>query len=234
MSAVPSSMPIEANLQHQAAHWTDLATQFAITDLESYETAVGHLRAIKSLQAEADATFDPIIKKAHETHRESLDQKKRVTGPLLQAEVWLKQKMSVFIARQEREREEERRRLREEQARLALEAREAEIEEAETEGASPEELKAIVNAPLRIAPSMAMPPAVPRVQGIAMRDMWQAEVTNFPTLVKFVAANLQYINLLQPNESAIGGMARSLRSSMSIPGIRVSNPTNIAVRKASS
>ncbi len=230
MSAAPViPMPPQQELQRKATQWTELARDFKIADKATYELAAEHLQTIKGLQAEADKTFDPIIRKAHEAHKEALAQKKRINDPLLQAESLLKSTMGAYVREQERKRQEEERRLREQQERLAAEQREAEIEEAEAAGASVEEVAAIAEAPLRYAPVIVTQP--PRTAGISSREIWKAEITSMQALVKFVAANPQYLNLLQANTAAIGGLARSLKSTMHIPGIRVYSEANIAARR---
>jgi hypothetical protein len=226
-SAVVVASPAGQELQHQATEWTELAKSTVVVDALSYEIAATHLQAIKALQAEADETFDPIIKRAHETHKEALAQKKHITDPLTQAEAVLKRSMASYVQDQERKRLEEERRLREQAELEAAQAREAEIEEAEAHGATVEEVQAIAQSPLRVSPVITAP-VTTRVQGIISREVWKAEVTNLIALVKFVSANPQFISLIQPNTAAINGLARSLRSTMNIPGVRVWSEANIA------
>ena len=230
MSALATTGP-DRELQHEADSWIGLAEALKVVDALSYEIAGTHLHAIKALQGEADATFDPIISKAHQAHAEALKQKRRITDPLTRAESLLKRNMGSYIQEQQRKQREEERRLREEAERVAAEAREVEIEEAEATGATTEEVAAIIQAPLRVAPVVTAP-ATPRMQGISSRENWKAEVTNLLALIKFVAANPQFANLLQPNTVAIGGMARSMRSAMNIPGIKVWSESNIAAKRS--
>ena len=71
------------------------------------------LTVIKSLRKEIDATFDPIIKKQLEAHREAIAQKKKVDAPLIEAEGIIKPRMAAWNTEQERIRREEEDRLRE-------------------------------------------------------------------------------------------------------------------------
>jgi hypothetical protein len=120
------------------------------------------------------------------------------------------------------------RRLRAEAERLAAENREAEIEEAEAAGATQEEVAVLAQAPLQVAPVMRS--AAPKMAGISQRELWRGEVTDLYALVRFVAENRQYLNLIQANTAAVGAMARTLRSAMNIPGVRVLREANIATR----
>lgn len=220
----------EQQLSRQTAYWVEIAEHTEITDHPSYEMAAAHLQAIKALQDEANRTFDPIIQKAHAAHKEALAQKKRVCDPLTQAESLLKRSMGAYIQDQERIRREEERRLREDAEREAAEAREREIEAAEALGASVEEITVIAEAPLRRAPVVMTAPA--KVAGISAREIWKAEVTSLPALIKYVAAHPELQGLLSPNLPAINSLARSLRSALNMPGVRVWSESNIASRRA--
>lgn len=223
------TIPAPPDLGQKVTTWTQLANQLKIVDRTSCEQASRDLVAIKELQKEADESFDPIIRKAHEAHKEAIAQKKRITDPLVLAETALKSKISEYLESERQAREEEERRLRAEADRLAAEQREAEIEEAEAAGASSEEIEVLAQAPLSVAPVVRWS-APPKVNGISSRELWHAEVTNFEALVKFVAQNTQFRNLLQANPVAIGAMARTLRSAMNVPGVKVWRETTVATR----
>lgn len=229
MSTTVTTMTTE--LTRKTDFWRDLAEHTEIIDHPSYEMAAEHLQAIKALQAEADQTFDPIVQKAYAAHREALSQKKRITDPLNQAESILKRNMGVYAQEQARLRMEEERRLREEAERQAAEEREREIEAAETAGASIEEVAVIAEAPLVRRPVVVA--QAPRVQGVSSREIWKAEVTNVQALIKYVATRPELANLLAPNMPAINALARSLRSAMNVPGVRVWPESNIAARRTS-
>jgi hypothetical protein len=224
-------IPMTTELTRKTSFWIDVAEHTEIIDHPSYEMAAEHLQAIKALQAEADQTFDPIISKAFAAHKEALAQKKRITEPLNQAEGMLKRNMGVYAQEQARLRMEEERRLREQAEREAAEEREREIEAAEAAGASQEEVAVITEAPLLRRPVVMAPS--PKVNGVSSREIWKADVTDLAALVKYVATRPDLVNLLLPNLPAINAQARSLRSAMNIPGVRVWAETNIAARRTS-
>jgi hypothetical protein len=70
MSAVLSPAP-QQELGHQVMTWTELAKQLSVTDQTTFQQGGRYLLAIKELQTQADETFDPIIRKAHEAHKEA-------------------------------------------------------------------------------------------------------------------------------------------------------------------
>lgn len=218
--------PVETKFSKQTGYWLEIANSTEIFDYPGYEMAAAHLQAIKELKAEADKTFDPIVAAAFATHKEAVAQKKRICEPLNQAETVLKAAMATYAQEQERIRRDEERRLREEAERQAAEEREREIEHAEANGATSEEIAVMVEAPLQRKPVVVAP--VQRVSGITMRETWKAEITDLAALVKYVSTRPELSNLLAPNLPAINALARSLRSALNIPGVRVYNEASIA------
>lgn len=250
-------------LTNQALTWPEKARAVQITSSEGLEQAAEMLRGIKDLRGEVNATFDPIVSKAFAAHREATAAKKRAEGPLAEAEQILRGQITGYQLEQERLRKEAERRARaeaeersrQERERLAAEQRRAEEEArkaaedqkladalaAESEGAPPEEVEAILEAPVEVVP-MVMPvspapvvapviAAAPRPAGIsAPRENWSAEVDDLHALVTFVAANPGMLNLVQANTVALNQMARAQKQLLKIPGVRPKNNPTISVR----
>lgn len=86
-------------------------------------------------------------------------------------------------------------------------------------------------ATVQAAP-VVMVSAAPKVSGISGKTKWKGEVTNKLKLIQFVAANPQFIGLLDANESAINKMASALKSAMIVDGVRVYEERQIAARAA--
>lgn len=74
--------------------------------------------------------------------------------------------------------------------------------------------------------------ATPKVAGIAIKTKWKGEVKDKLALIKFVAANPQFIGLVDANESAINKMASALKQAMIVDGVRVYEERQIAARAA--
>lgn len=198
------SVPEQAKLAH-------------IIDNQTYERAAGILLTIKDIRKEIDATFDPIVKKAHEAHKEAVAQKKRVEAPLVEAEGILKPRIAAFHAEQERKRQQEENRLREEGRKREEEERLQAAIQAEQDGVH-EEVEAILESP-QFIPAAVVPSSTPKVAGISMRKVWKFRIVN-P-----VAIPRQY---LIPDEKAIGSVVRSLGERAKIPGIEIYFETNTA------
>jgi DNA repair exonuclease SbcCD ATPase subunit len=150
-------------------------------------------------------------------------------------------------ARAERERlEGEARALREEAERLAAEA--AAAQAAANSNTTAESVVAAAQAAAKASEAsiqaqvtaevatMVVAPAAeisaPKVAGISTRGTWKAEVTDKMALIRFVAANPQFASLLDANQSAINQMAKAMKSTMAIDGVRAYEDKSIAARAA--
>lgn len=147
-----------------------------------------------------------------------------VTG----AEKIAKVKIAAWDQEQERIRQEEQRRLEEEARKRAEEEKLAAAQAAQDEGAPEEELDAILDEPEVTAPAYVQPTYERR--GASSRENWKAQVVSLPALIKYVAAHPELIHLLQPAMPAINAMARAQKAHLRIPGVRVYNDTNVAIR----
>lgn len=93
-----------------------------------------------------------------------------------------------------------------------------------------EELRA--QAAMVQAAPVAVATATPKISGIAGKTKWKGEVKDKLALIKFVAANPQFIGLVDANESAINKMASALKQAMNVDGVRVYEERQIAARAA--
>lgn len=220
----------EKALARRVETWPEMARALVVADQSSLEIAGDQLKSIKALRFEIEATFGPIIAKAFATHREAVAQRKRIEAPLEEAERLIKSSVTGYLEAQEHARREEERRLREEVERKAAEEMERQIEAAEAAGASAREVEAIIQQPI-IMPTPIAPPTIRGVEGISARETWRAEVTDKAALIRAAAANAQFQALLEVNQVALNGLARSLKSAMNVPGVRAVREAGIAVRR---
>jgi hypothetical protein len=200
-----------------------------IEDVGMYEYVAEELKANKTLQKAAHEAFDPICDANHKAWQVALTQRKAVIDPLEAEERYLKARVSDWLLREEQRVAAIARVEREAADQRALEAREAEIEEAEAGGATVEEVKAIAERPVTVTLPPAPPPPA-RVAGVSGRETWTAEVTDLQALVRHVANNPQHLNLLVANQTAINALVRGLKSMMNVPGVRVYRYGTVAVR----
>ncbi len=181
-----------------------------VTDAPSYRVAANFLLAIKAYRIEVAATFDPIIQKAHEAHKEALAQKQVFERPAETAEKIVKRRMGDWQAAEERRLAEEARRL-EAQARAdAEDQRIAEAAAAEQAGRS-EEARALLDAPIFTAPVIA-PPAAPKIAGISIRNNWTFLIEDATKIPR---------EFLMVDTVKIRAHVRAWKAEARIPGVRV-------------
>lgn len=78
----------------------------------------------------------------------------------------------------------------------------------------------------------AVVPAPARVSGIATRSTWKAEVTDKAKVVAFIAANPQFLNVLDVNQSALNQLAKAMKAELPIDGVRVYEERGMSARAA--
>jgi hypothetical protein len=193
-------------IQERALTLPEQAKVIVIKSHDDYVKAGEILLVIKDLRKEIDSFFDPICKKAFETHKEAVAQKKRADAPLVEAEGIIKPRISTWNAEQERVRQAEERRLQEI-------ARKEEIDRklAEAIAAPVEEQETILNEPVYVAP-VIVPKAVPKVQGVSMSKRWTFKIDDEAKIPR------EYLSV---DLIKIGAVVRALKDQAKIPGIRI-------------
>jgi len=225
-------------LETQALSLSSGASVLAVVDQVTLTAANGMLLAIKGLRKQIDETFNPIIDKAHQAHREALDQKKRHEEPLALAERTIKGRIGAYLQEEDRKRREaEAAAYRAEQERIRLEAeatRKAEealrrAEAAEAKGET-EKADAILNrATASIDKTLAaipVPPPAPAPRpitapGISSREVWLFQVVD-PSLIP-----REYLSV---DETKIRKIVQITKGGTNIPGVRVWSEKQIAAR----
>jgi len=135
-------------INQEALTLYDKANLLPVTTIEEHRFATDFYEGIRQLKKKVDAAFDPIIKKANESHQEAIKQKKIQLEPIEKAESLLKGKINVFI-QEEKKRCDEALALLEakkKEQKVIIEAqRIAAAEAAEARGACPETVDAILD-----------------------------------------------------------------------------------------
>lgn len=208
----------------------DEARMILVRDPIGMAKANSFFLVIRGLRKKIDDTFDPIISKAHEAHKEAINQKKKIEEPLIIASNWLNVQMTAYKQDQDRLRREEEEKLRLAATQIEMERRKAEearrMEEAaalEQVGAKEEaeqimaEIIQETEAPIIVAPP---PPVTPKVEtrGMAMQTTWTFEIVNEGLIPR------QY---LTPDMVKIGGIVRALKENTNIPGIKIVSQTKM-------
>jgi len=187
-----------------------------ITNNNDYTKAANILLTIKEIRKKIEATFKPIKQKMDAAKKEVLDQEKAADRPLIEAEMYIKPLISGYLLEQERIRKEEERRLQE-QARKEEEERQLQEAILAEQSGHKDEAEAIMEAPVQ-APPVVVPKAVPKVEGISMRENWKFRITNEKAIPR---------EFLKVDEQKIGAYVRAMKSAANIAGVEIYNESNI-------
>ena len=218
-------------LETKALTLADQAKALKVIDQPSYDLAAERLLAVADLRREIVAHHEPIKRAAHTAWQQVLAAEKRLLDPVADAERIYKAGIGSYEAEQRRSEAEARTKAEADARRLAEEQRELELEQAEAEGATSEEVAAMINAPLPMITTQVQP-AFHAARGISTALTWRAELTSLAALVKAIAEGKADLHLVKANDTALNEKARATRGTLVIPGVRFfSEPIVRAGRK---
>jgi hypothetical protein len=248
-------------LQMRALTLVEQAKALVVNDQQSYAAAVELAEGCGKLIDTAEQALRPSVKKAYDAYKSMLGVLQGVIDPAGEAKKLAGGKAATWkreeerksaeerlrreeAARQEhllrlREAEEERRRMQAladaeaaEAAKAAAAKLAAEISYATQQGATQDELLAIVETPLDVPPPVQVyvppprfvpPPPPPKpvsVGGESGRVTWKAEVVDEFALIKAVAAGTVDRSVLSVNLSALNKLVSITKERTNIPGVR--------------
>lgn len=220
----------------EAMSWPDRARAVVVTTAEQYVVGADLLKGIKALRTKIAETFDPHVRRAHEAHKALVAEKAAAEAPLTQAEQILKHALVTYDNAQAAL-QREAQRIADEQARRDEEQRRLETAAAmEIEGhdygdaALVAEAHALLEEPV-LAMAAPVAKSTPTVAGLSYRTTYAAQVTDLLALVRHVAQHPELINLLSANGPALNAQARSLKAALRLPGVRVIETRDAAVRR---
>jgi len=205
--------PKDKNVEERALTLADTACTTVVIDQPTLDKASVLLGQVKALRTEVAGIFDPIIAKAHATHKEALSQKKKVDTPLATAERIIKTAMVDYVDS------------------LIVKRSEEELLSEEMAKAGLGDLAFKEHVP---APDMG---------GAYTITTWHAEVTSMHDLTTAVASGqvtkemekaglsgLLATDLLLANMTVLNKMASALKADMAVPGVKAVSSTSIGRR----
>lgn len=226
------STSFRLSLISKAQQFSASIANIRVDSPEAYSRAGETLKAVKGMRGELETVCRPVINAHHQAHKQSMEEFKRGDVPLASAENNLKIALLSYDHEQEKIRRVEQERLQriaESEAREAarLQEEERRLQEAvELEAAgNKEEAEQVLAAPV-VTPVVYVPPVVlatttPKVEGLSKRQVWKCDVTDKMALIKAVAAGLVPLAAIEANTVFLGQQARSLKSEMKYPGVKV-------------
>jgi hypothetical protein len=194
------------------------ARAMVITDQASYNAVVEMRQTLKTLRDAIEEAHRERKEATNKAHQAAVDAERAELSPVQEAEKVLKALTFAWDAAQEALRRAEQARLDAEAKRKTQEEAIAAAAAAEAAGAPKEEVDSILDNPPPPPPVVA-PKAYVAAPRMAGRESWSGKVTDLQALIRFVAANPGFQNLLQVNQTALNQLARSQKSMMKIPGV---------------
>lgn len=223
---IPIEPQLERELETKAINWSDYARSVRVIDKVTHAKACDALTAIKDLRKAAEEHHRPVIDSAHKTHRAACAALNKIDQPLAEAETILKSGIGSFEIAQRRIQAEAERKAREEAERIIAEQREQEIEAAESEGASVEEIRVMAEAPM-VIPAPRVQPTFQPAPGVTTVTGYKARVTDLRKLCRAVAEGVVAPTLVLPNETALNALARAQKGIMQVPGVVVEETATV-------
>lgn len=210
-------------VEQQAIELQSQLGALAITDQDSYNKAVEARVSAKNWLKEAGEFFDSMQKPAYEAYKKILENRKTVCEPVEGHLNKINRALIAFDDEQERLRRAEQKRLDEIAFKEAEEKRLADAVHLEQTGADAETVEAVFQAPVVVTDRPVVAVTYEKSKAVLYRDNWSGEVTDLFALVKAVAKDKSKLNLLQINQPALNSLAKALKETMAIPGVRAVN-----------
>ena len=189
------------------------------------------LQGIKGLLRQVDGVFSPPTKATHAAWKSILAARKKVEGPILDAERVVKVEVGRYhgaleaAALKARRDAEAKARAEEEERRLA------EAIEAEKRGMS-NVADAILDAPPEPVQVVVPPtPPAPRVAGISTRKGYKAKVVDIEKFVRFALENKEWFYLVDIDQAALNACATRYKEELELPGITLVVSTVVSSRQ---
>lgn len=198
-------------------------SSLTITSQDSYNAAVTARVEAKAWLKEAEAYFDALIKPAYVAYKNILEAKKKIIEPVEGTVKVINGALIAWDTEQERIRRVAQAKLEEEARQRAEEEWIAKAVELEAAGASAEAVEQLLEEPVVVTEIAVAEPTYQKSGAVAYRNNYSAEVTDIKALIKWIAKNPTQANLVQPNQSVLNSLARSLKETMDIPGVRLVN-----------
>lgn len=193
-----------------------------VNDNNDLTKAMACIKGIKGMQNKVKESYDPIIDKAHASHKEAISQRDRWLKPLLDIEKKFKDAILVFNKRMQEEQNERIRKANEEMANKAEEEKQRLLSQAKaTEDAwDKDELQEKAQS---IVPIICEAPKKAIDQdGLIIRKTWKAKVIDInlvPKLYLIIEADMQALNKY----------AREYRE-ITLPGVEFYEESSVASR----
>jgi hypothetical protein len=217
----------EKELESTALTLAERANQIKIADQRTYDQAADTFELVLAMEREITGHYKPLKDAAFQSHKLICSAEKKMLEPVMAAKRTLSLGMGQYDSQQQRERQAEENRLQllhEQEAKaVALE----DAIEAETAGATKEEVAHILQAPPPVQRAVAQPTYTKK---FATSDLWRAypavetgvplnELQQLKLIVVAAAKNPEaFLPCLSLNLSEINRRAKDQKGAFNVPG----------------
>lgn len=192
---------------------------FEILSDEDLSRATQVVKGIKGLKENIEKTFNPIVDKAYQAHREAISQRDTYLKPLQDVEKKIKNNILIFTNKKIADQRERERIANEALAKVA-EAKKQELlsKASESNEWESEVLKETAES---IKPlTVDVQKKVIEQEGLTIAQNWKFEIINEDLLPR---------EYLIPNEAMLGKMAKQMKDKSDVPGVRFYNAGSVRI-----
>jgi hypothetical protein len=230
MQDIVIARPDASALAAEAAPLVRAASSLKIATKDDHERALESIKVLRGFEKRIIDAFEPTRKNLDGAKKELLALRDGMLRPISSARATIDTTAAAYETEQRRIAEAETKRLMEE-ARKREEERQLEQAVEAEEAGDPELADEILREPTPL-PVVHVAAAVAKVDGMSTQTRWGAEVVDLLALVRYVAANPQWVNLLEANTVALNRLAVAVKGELRIPGVRAVSTTHRVARGA--
>lgn len=205
------------------------AKSLIIHSQSDYVSAGADLAAIKAKAKELEDTRKGMTQPLDAAKKKIMDFFRAPLGFLADAERILKRSMLDYQQEAERKRREEEARLQE-MARKEQERLEKRAQTAEAKGKIEQAEMLRETAETIHVPTVSTPK--PAASGIAVREIWKAEVTDLNALLQAVLDGKVPLTVIKVDMQVLNAQARTLKDHLNYPGVKTYAEKTMAARSA--
>ena len=196
-----------------------------VTTATEYQHGAELMRVLYFAERRVLRVFEPMKQKAHAAWKEVCNTENEYIKPLQAASLKVKGAMMTWKAQEDAKAAAEARRLQaiaDEEARKAREKLEAQAARAEAKGRDEKAEALREQAATTIAPTVMVPVAAPKVDGLSTRKTWKARVVNPKAVPR---------EWLVVDEAALNAFARSTKGLKRVAGVEFYEDESFAQRR---
>lgn len=220
---------VPQEIESEALSWPDRARAIAIADQAGYSLAASLLLDIAALSKRIIDHHKPIKDTAYAAHKAAVAAEKRLLDPLTDATVILKRGIAGWENEQARIHQELERKAAAEARKAEEDMRLALAVQAEELGADAATTEAILSTPVAMM-TPVLAPTFQRQAGVSTSQRWRAEVTDIRALCLAIGQGRTSQELVLPNGPALNAIARAMKGTINVPGVRAVAETSVSAR----